>query len=473
MANTTDITFERPEFRAMLPLWTKLRDVCKGAEPVKAKGQTYLPLLGPDDKSQRNMERNRAYRDRAVFYHITGNTKIGMLGMAFRKDPTFKAPDKMKYLTENADGAGTSIYQQAQQVLENVLEVARDGLFVDFSEATGEAIILRYQSENITNWRTETINGQIVLTLVVLREIVEEPDGFGFDEITQYRELAIDEGRYVCRIWRRSGAENSGPFEVVNEFWPRPSGATSWSEIPFTFVGAQNNDSTIDDSPLASLVEINLGHYRNSADYEDSVWFCGQVQPYITGLDEKWRDWLEGRKSRIGSRAAILLPQGSQYGYAQAQPNMLAKEAMDGKRDYMVQLGARLIEQNMAAKTATQATSEESAATSVLGICVANVSEAYTRVLGWCAQYMGQGAEDVSYALSQELIARVADSGMVATLVSAWQSGALRDEDLVRIFQKLDLIDPAANPDEVVDELVNKAPKLLGGTTYDTQRVPA
>ncbi len=42
----------------------------------------------------------------------------------------------------------------------------------------------------------------------------------------------------------------------------------------------------------------------------------------------------------------------------EAQPNMLAKEAMDSKRDYMVQLGARLIEQNATVKTATQASGE-------------------------------------------------------------------------------------------------------------------
>ncbi|EMK1731264.1 DUF4055 domain-containing protein [Salmonella enterica] len=472
MANT-DITFVRPEQQAAVAVWTRIRDVCQGAEPVKAKGPVYLPLLNPDDKSKRNEQRNQSYRDRAVFYNITGNTKIGLLGMAFRKDPTFKAPDKLGYLMENADGAGTSIYQQSQQVLESVLEVARDGLYVDYAEETAQAIVLRYRAESIINWRTERVRGKDILVLVVLREVLEVPDGYAFKERVQYRELAMEEGHFVCRLWRRSGPEESGPFEVFDEMIPRPQAGQFWDEIPFTFVGAQNNDPTIDDSPLSSLVEINLGHYRNSADYEDSVWFCGQVQPYITGLDEKWRDWLQESKTRVGSRSAILLPVGSQYGYAQAQPNMLAKEAMDSKRDYMVQLGARLIEQNMAAKTATQASSEESTSTSVLGICVANVAEAYTRVLGWCARYAGQSDTGVSYAISQEFIQRVADSGMVATIVSAWQSGALRNEDMVRIFQKLDLIDPAANPDEVINDLLNTPPRLMGDTNREQQRLPA
>ncbi|HBL7009116.1 TPA: hypothetical protein LSH92_004351, partial [Citrobacter koseri] len=83
MANN-DITFVRPEVRAALPVWKKIRDVCKGADAVKAEGNAYLPYLDPSDKSARNKKRNEAYIERAVFYAVTGNTKIGLMGLAFR-----------------------------------------------------------------------------------------------------------------------------------------------------------------------------------------------------------------------------------------------------------------------------------------------------------------------------------------------------------------------------------------------------
>ena len=172
MAND-DITWVRPEHRAASAAWRKYRDFCKGAEAVKAAGNKYLPYLDPTDKSTRNRKRNEDYLRRAVFYAIAGNTKIGMLGMAYRKDPTFNGPEKIKYLLDNADGAGTSIYQQSQLVTENVLEVAREGIYVDYAEASDEAIILRYPAENIINWRTKRINGRDQLVLVVLRECVE------------------------------------------------------------------------------------------------------------------------------------------------------------------------------------------------------------------------------------------------------------------------------------------------------------
>ncbi len=53
MANN-DITYVRPEVRAAMPDVEKIRDVCKGADAVKAAGNEYLPFLDPSDKSARN-----------------------------------------------------------------------------------------------------------------------------------------------------------------------------------------------------------------------------------------------------------------------------------------------------------------------------------------------------------------------------------------------------------------------------------
>lgn len=462
MANN-DITFIRPEHGAASPIWETVRDVCRGPDAVKRRRHKYLPKLDPTNNSEENNRRNDDYLRRAVFYAIAGHTKNGLIGMAFRRDPTVTIVHKMEYLKTNANGAGISIYQQAQSVLESVLEVAREGLYVDYSVDMKGAIILNYRAEDIINWRTERINGRDKLVLVVLRECVEEPDGYGFKDRIQYRELAMNGGRFVCRVWRNAGPKKSGVYVVDSEYYPVIQFGGAWDEIPFTFVGAQNNDPSIDESPLLALTEINLGHYRNSADYEDSLFFCGQVQPWISGLTEEWRDWLQKAGVALGSRSPILLPKDGASGFNQAQPNMIAKEGMDSKRDYMISLGARLVEQNSAVKTATQATGDQAASTSVLGICCANVSEAYTQALLWCAKYMGNKDAEVAYSISQEFIQRVADSGMLAAIVAAWQSGAIRDADMIRAMQKLDIIDPESNPNDVLDELKNQSPSLTGG----------
>ncbi|HHR5858502.1 TPA: DUF4055 domain-containing protein [Providencia alcalifaciens] len=452
-----NVDFTRPEYKTAAPQWELVRAVCRGGDDIK----NYLPELEEQD-NKRKKKRNKDYQDRAVFYPITGNTRNGMIGMAFKKDPLVAVTEKLSCLKDDADGAGSSIYQLAQSSLESVLEVGRHGLYVDYNSDSMLPYIFQYQAEDIINWRADRINGRTILTLVVLREMVEEEDGFGFKDTTQYRVLAIEDGKFICRVYRKPAGSNV--YQIHSEYIPERAGSGAWDEIPFTFIGAQNNDHTIDEAPLLGLAKINLGHYRNSADYEDSVFFCGQVQPYIGGLSEQWRDWLQEKGVMVGSRSPILLPDKGSYGYVQAQPNMLAKEAMDSKRDYMVALGAQLVSADSKVKTIIQSVGEQSAQTSILSICCSNVSDAFSKALMWCAEYLGLDTKDTSFEINKDLVNHIADSSMIREIVAAWQSGATRKSDLVRSLQKYDVIDPADDIDMVVDELNNQEPTIVGET---------
>ncbi|MTB46341.1 DUF4055 domain-containing protein [Providencia sp. wls1950] len=452
-----NVDFTRPEYKTAAPQWELVRAVCRGGEEVKS----YLPEL-EEKESERKKKRNKDYQDRAVFYPITGNTRNGMIGMAFKKDPLIAVAEKLSCLKDDADGAGSSIYQLAQSSLESVLEVGRHGLYVDYNSDSKLPYIFQYRAEDIINWRTDRINGRTMLTLVVLRETVEEADGFGFKDAIQYRVLVIEDGKFICRVYRKTAG--SSVYQIHSEYIPERAGNGAWDEIPFTFIGAQNNDHTIDEAPLLGLAKINLGHYRNSADYEDSVFFCGQVQPYIGGLNEQWRDWLQENGVMVGSRSPILLPDKGSYGYVQAQPNMLAKEAMDSKRDYMVALGAQLVSADSKVKTVIQSVGEQSAQTSILSICCSNVSDAFSKALMWCAEYLGLDTTDTFFEINKDLVNHIADSSMIREIVAAWQSGATRKSDLVRSLQKYDVIDPADDVDMVVDELNNQEPTIVGET---------
>lgn len=179
-----NVDFTRPEYKTAAPQWELVRAVCRGGDDIK----NYLPELEEQD-NKRKKKRNKDYQDRAVFYPITGNTRNGMIGMAFKKDPLIAVAEKLSCLKDDADGAGSSIYQLAQSSLESVLEVGRHGLYVDYNSDSMLPYIFQYQAEDIINWRADRINGRTILTLVVLREMVEEEDGFGFKDTTQYLSL--------------------------------------------------------------------------------------------------------------------------------------------------------------------------------------------------------------------------------------------------------------------------------------------
>src|SRR5690606_9759514 len=116
-----------------------------------------------------------------------------------------------------------------------------------------------------------------VLTLVVLVETyTEETDVFETKEGIQYRELRIENGVYKVQLWRAKDANSSDFVEYEEPYYPKDGAGNSLTEIPFTFIGSKNNEPSIDSPPMYDMADINVAHYRNSADYEESVFVVGQ-----------------------------------------------------------------------------------------------------------------------------------------------------------------------------------------------------
>lgn len=381
-------------------------DICEGEHAVKLKPHVYLPAPKYFDK-----ERYKAYVDRSVFYEVTKDTLQNYVSLAFSEDPTFE-PDGMDFLKFNADGAGKSIYQLNQTALNGLLKHGRGGYLVDHPTVNGDISIAQaetmglrptivyYDAKDIINWRVKKIGGEYRLSLVVLKEkatVIDEQDEFQERIVDTYRVLRLDENNeYSVQIY-----SNQSDIVVGGDVYYPTKKGVRWNEIPFMFLGAKTNDWLVDPIPLEPLANSNKAHYRNSAEYENSVFLCGQVQPVINELSEEWRDYLEKKGVMLGSSTVLMLPQGSKFEYVQAQPNMLAKEAMDAKLQYMDALGAKVLDKNISVKTATQVDSDDVKSYSVLSLCVANLNEAAEYVLKWCAEFYGSGFNAV-FAIKQD-----------------------------------------------------------------------
>jgi len=457
-----DVTFEREEFTQSLPGWTLVDDVCEGERKIKEGGPLYLPIPNPADKSSENAERFKQYLARAVFYNATSRTLQGLTGAASKKAPEEEIGGQVDYVKTDIDGSGTSIYQQSIQALGNVLKQGRHALFVDYpntekptSRAEQDAGNIRantvsVKANQVINWKMGKVGGSHRLEMVVIQESAEEntSDGFGTAFVAQYRVLRMVGNVYSVEVWRKSGDE----WVIFEEYSPTDSRGNHWDEIPFTFIGSENNDTSIDAAPLYDLAVLNVAHYRNSADYEDSAFFVGQAQPWIAGLDEEWRDHLEAAGLFVGSRAPILLPAGGAYGITQAQPNSIVKEAMDQKERQMVALGARLIERGQAVKTATEAQSDNESEHSVLLLAVENVSSAYTKALGWMARYVGDSSQPL-YKINNDFSEYQLEAQMLTALVGAWQSGTIPSSDFWQQMRKFGVIPPGKDDEQIRDEL--------------------
>lgn len=456
------VTFVRPEVEAKRASWKLVRDAVAGSEAVKAGG--YVIPVNPHDTSDANRKRNEARVEGAFYFNATGRTLPALVGIAYGKWPEVQLPSDLEFLLQDVDGSGVGLINQSQATVSDVLQTGRAGLLVDYpqsgratSKADAEALALRptialYAAESIINWRTQRVGAQNLLTLVVLQETYEEWGDFELEVATQYRVLRLDEGRYVQEVWREA---RKGQWEVAESHEPRDGSGQPWSEIPFTFVGATNNDSTPDNPPLYDLADANIAHFRNSADHEEALFFAGQAQFWVSGATDEWVETLQKSGAYVGSRAIMPVPDGGQMGIVQAQAVSALSEEMKHKVELMAQLGARLIAPGQATRTATEAAADDKTSNSVLSIVCDNVSDAYRTALRWVAKFarVTHGAGELDFSISTEFSGVQFDAAQMAQVLALVQAGYMPMSALWTYLRANGLIDADKSDDEIQEEL--------------------
>lgn len=440
------IDAQHPLFKDFKPLWDQIKTCIGGEKPIKDAGTLYLPKPNPLDLSPENAARYEAYKTRAVFHNATGRTVSNMVGQCFAVDPVFTGPDALKPLLEDIDGAGVNAAQQSKKALGHVVAYSRAGLFVDYPKTAGptskkdaeengiRAKCLLFEPWRVINWRVLFQGAKSKLSLVVMSEdYVFQDDGFLALMGIQYRVLRLVNNVYTVEVWRK--AVDGGSWELQQDMSGTPidGAGNPFNEIPFVFIGAEANDSLLEKPLMEDISNVNLAHYRNSADYEESVYLTGQPTPWLSGLTKDWVDDVMKGKIMLGSRSCIPLPENATAGLLQAAPNSLPKEAMDQKEELMRELGAKLVEAAEVAKTATEAGIHEAATTSTLSSCCKNVSAAYGRAFRWAAQFENVTVADTPEALTYELntefaVSRLTDAEQ-GSILNLWKGGLITFEE--------------------------------------------
>jgi hypothetical protein len=274
--------------------------------------------------------------------------------------------------------------------------MSRAFLWVDYPKTNG--IVSKAQAEEhgvrpriilcdprkVINWRVVPHGAKSKLSLVVIEEeYIKKDDGFHAEFDAQYRVLRLMNGVYWSELYR----PGNGGWQLVERIQPLDGEGLPFDNIPGTFIGAETNDTVVEKPLMLDIANLNIGHYRNSADYEEMTYMVGQPTPWLAGLSDAWVDRHLKGQIMLGSRACIPLPENASAGLLQCEAATLPKEAMDQKEELMTALGAKLVEKKEVQKTATEAGIDEASETSILATCCKNVSAAYAAAFRWAAQF--------------------------------------------------------------------------------------
>ncbi|MGL4755983.1 MAG: DUF4055 domain-containing protein [Aeromonadaceae bacterium] len=436
------VNTEHPLYKAFLPRWRLCSDAVAGPAIMKQKANIYLASLADGVDDELAKKRNQRYQQLAQFSGFSGSTVAGFVGLAFNREPELSAPQALLDLLDNVDGSGVNLEQQAKRGLAWSLTEGRAALWVDYPLGAGSLsaaeqaemfirpTVTLYKADQVINWRTTTVGGACLLSLVVIPEqYVKSDDGFEVKTETQYRVLRLTGGVYTVEVYR---SDSKGQFAVV----PGLSGVPvdgfgrNFSEIPFAFFGPENNNVDPDAPMIEEIAHLNIGHFRNSADCEISSF---EMRPTVAvKMTATWyKDVLKGQ---IHMGGGIPLEKDGGVEIVQADPNDLALKLKDDKKADMIALCARIIEPERTQRTATEASSDEIQHTSRLSAACDNLSAAYTKALNWMAQYMGLSEECV-YMLNTNFSTNRMTAQERQQLMAEWMSGAVSDYDYHRLMK--------------------------------------
>lgn len=456
--------------------WQRCRDVIAGKDAIIQNGRSreryvgslfdytfnpdlYLPRL----TNQTDAE-YIAYADRAAFFNATGRTLDAMTGLVFAKDPQFQLDTAIDAYQYDITLSDTNLREFSEQVVEQQIAVGRVGIMVDYPEnvpqgisiADAERLNVRpflrwYATENIINWREEMVGGAKRLTMVVLKETKSiQTSEFVVEDRDQYRVLQLTDEGYRVRIYND---DNTISYEV----FPTQRGARM-NYIPFTILGANSASAEVQKPPLLDLVDTNLAHYRNSADYEHGLHLTGLPTPYVAGVQ-----LAEGQILALGSKTAWVFPDPSakaEFLEFKGDGLKTLREALKDKEHRMAVLGARMLADDKRTAEAFGTIELKTAGErSVLASISRSASDAMTRCLDWMSAWVG-APEDNEFALNTDYGATRMEPQMLTALIGAYQSDTMPLSVLFDNLQQGELIRPDMAFEEYEAQLGDQGPDL-------------
>jgi hypothetical protein len=459
------IRTQHPSYTKLAPVWKKCRDAAEGERAIHAGGEAYLPKL-----KEETLDDYKARLDRTPFFGAYWRTISGLKGMLFRKAPLYELPAGTEDIINDIDMAGTPLDIFAQELAEELLIVGRIGVLVDHPSESMESVTIsqaaqaglrptlqQYPAETITNWKSYRINNVVKLTLVVLKEkspLASETE-YSHEAEDHYRELTLIniDGNPIYR--QRVFAVRDDKDVLLSETIPLMDGKPL-NEIPFVFFGVDTASPQPNSPPLEDLLNMNLHHYQVSADYEHGCHFSGLPTFCISGYSPP----NPSDKVAVGGASALVFTDSAAHAYyAEVSGTFQALLGnLDGKKQEMAILGARLLEAQKASTESAETIRQRNAGeNSQLGGMAQIMSMCMEKILIKLFDWAGYNGF-VSYKINNNFVPSGVTPEQITAYLSAVQSGRWSEQTFFYNMQKGEIYEPGLTFEEEQGRIGSQAP---------------
>jgi hypothetical protein len=459
------------------------------------------------------------YVDRAYFFPACGRFIEGLLGMLCQSPPSITAtgagggnePDSgegaaiLKKINEwaaDVTGAKCSLSALRRYLTDEIARVGRVALVVDYPVVDGaptvrQAAKLRlmpmvsfYPAEALRLWDSEIVGGKEVLNLAVLEEVFtkrSEKDEFVIEKKKRWREWALASNpvnggvnNARVRIWIEPDKNSDGKPVILQEYWPKFPDGSYLEELPVYIGGVNGIGAQVTPAAVDDLVDVNIAHFRNSADLEHALVLSGHPLRWVTGYDQDEEEGINalGITHDVGGSAAEGVNIGGEFpigldaiasrrigvrdrpGWAvgsdriwiiksaQAKLGSLAASenengalfaSMASKKEDMTAIGGRILAIDKAAAEAAKTEElRRGGERSVAQMVCDAVAEILTEVIRTGARWLGFSPEQaMALAVSGRVdILQSMTPDEALAWASLWQSRVIARSDLMLIFKR-------------------------------------
>lgn len=439
-------------YRRMAPKVERCRDVFSGTDRMREKAGTYIPKWPQED--------DESYRQRvfaAPVREFMQRCIRAFGGLVFAMDPKL-GEDVPKLIVddfEDIDRRGTHGDVFLRRVFEDGLTTGVAGILVDYpvvpenSDATSRLTLAdeaerglrpywcHFVQEDILQVRwEEDPEGQLVMTLLVLHELVEEDDGL-FGTTAKHR----------WRVYRRWLDEERKPV-VTSQVWyevktrtktaisPGPEVRCTCTRIPFALGLFGPEISAVETlPPLLGLADKNIQHWRNDCELQFVLDRASRPTLIIKGAN---REAKEGELVRVGPDVALHVPKDGDVlwlEFAGASADKLRQQKQDVEREIASDALAFMASDEKNPETATAKRIDAAAQNATLSTAATALEDMAEQALGFHAEYRALAEGGGSIALNRDFEQMMLDPQQVQTLSNMVASDQLTLETMLLLLE--------------------------------------
>lgn len=428
--------------------WPVVDALLGGTTAMRAAKEKYLPMEVREDPL--DYARRLAT---ATLFPAYRRTLGVMSGKPFSKALTYgeTVPDVIRQYCDDVDMQGRNLHTFASEVMWEALAYGMCGVLVDFPRTGGtnrtkgddlrmgvRPYFVAIKHSDILGWRQERVNGAMQLTQLRIAEAAEVPDGpYGIQLVRRVRVLTPG----AWELWQEG---DKGTYVLIEE------GTNTLQGIPFVPFFGHRTAFMVGVSPLLDLAHLNVKHWQQQSDQDDSARFARKRLLVFVGMDNE-------ESITAAANYAVRLPQGASAMVVQgsAESVTVGRTELESLEAQMIQTGAELLVSKPGQRSATEANNDAEANKSDLQRIVEGFEDSIDAALAYMAEWVGLPTGGMA-SLYKDFGAASLGEASGQLVLSMQQGGLITAQTAIREQQRRGLLaaelDPVAELEAVAEE---------------------